>query len=56
MKGYELCKYLEDIGAMNQEIYIGTRTGDIFSRLYEEDVKLVFADDTKEGDVVMILV
>ena len=56
MKGYELCDYLKDIGALDQEIYIGTRSGDLISRLYEEDVRLVFADETKEGDVVMILI
>lgn len=56
MKGYELYEYLKDRGALDQEIYVGTRNGSILSRLYEEDVALVYADETNEGDVVMILV
>lgn len=56
MTGFELVKFLSHNGVLYQEIYIGTRKGDIISRLYEEDVGIVYADDTQEGDVVMILI
>lgn len=56
MTGFELVKLLSHRGALDQEIYVGTRNGSILSRLYEEDVALVYSDETNEGDVVMILV
>lgn len=56
MTGFELVKLLSHRGALDQEIYIGTRTGDVLSRLDEDDVALIFSDEIREGDVVMILV